>query len=113
VLLLDEPSSGIAQRESEALGSLLSDLRSQLGITLLVIEHDIPLIMGIADRVVVMDAGQVIASGDPSVVREDPAVVEAYLGGSIDAIERSGSRPPAVTAGRAAADAAPAGRSGR
>jgi ABC-type branched-subunit amino acid transport system ATPase component/ABC-type branched-subunit amino acid transport system permease subunit len=112
VLLLDEPSSGIAQRESEALGSLLSDLRSQLGITLLVIEHDIPLIMGIADRIVVMDAGQVIASGDPSVVREDPAVVEAYLGGSIDAIERSGS-PPAVTAGRAAADAAPAGRSGR
>jgi ABC-type branched-subunit amino acid transport system ATPase component/ABC-type branched-subunit amino acid transport system permease subunit len=91
LLLLDEPSSGIAQRETEALGTLLTDLKRELSLTLVVIEHDIPLIMGIADRMVVMDAGHVIAAGPPDIVRTDPAVVEAYLGGSIEAIERSGT----------------------
>ncbi len=91
LLLLDEPSSGIAQRETEALGTLLLDLKAQLGLTLVVIEHDIPLIMGISDRILAMADGQVIAMGTPDVVRTDPAVVEAYLGGSITAIERSGA----------------------
>jgi ABC-type branched-subunit amino acid transport system ATPase component/ABC-type branched-subunit amino acid transport system permease subunit len=90
LLLLDEPSSGIAQRETEALGILLRDLHAELGLTMLVIEHDIPLIMGLSDRIIAMDAGIVIASGAPSEVRTDPAVVESYLGGSIDAIHRSG-----------------------
>ena len=90
-LLLDEPSSGIAQRETEALGELLVDLKAQLGLTLVVIEHDIPLIMGISDRIIAMADGNVIAEGTPDVVRTDPAVVDAYLGGSITAIERSGS----------------------
>jgi ABC-type branched-subunit amino acid transport system ATPase component/ABC-type branched-subunit amino acid transport system permease subunit len=90
LLLLDEPSSGIAQRESEALGTLLLDLRRQLGITLVVIEHDIPLIMGISDRIVAMADGRVIAEGTPDAVRADPVVVDAYLGGSVTAIERSG-----------------------
>jgi ABC-type branched-subunit amino acid transport system ATPase component len=93
LLLLDEPSSGIAQRETEALGSLLQDLKRELSLTLVVIEHDIPLIMELADRIVVMDVGRVIATGPPEIVRTDPGVVEAYLGGSIEAIERSGSRP--------------------
>jgi ABC-type branched-subunit amino acid transport system ATPase component len=90
LLLLDEPSSGIAQRETEALGQLLVDLKAQLGLTLLIIEHDIPLIMGISDRIVAMADGQVLATGTPQEVRTNPMVVEAYLGGSIAAIERSG-----------------------
>ena len=94
VLLLDEPSSGIAQRETEALGTLLGELKRELSLTLLVIEHDIPLIMSLADRIVVMDVGQVIATGPPEIVRTDPRVVEAYLGGSIEAIARSGTAGP-------------------
>jgi ABC-type branched-subunit amino acid transport system ATPase component len=91
LLLLDEPSSGIAQRETEALGVLLRDIKDELDLTLLVIEHDIPLIMGLSDRIVAMDAGSVIAVGRPEQVRVNPLVVEAYLGGSLAAIERSGA----------------------
>jgi ABC-type branched-subunit amino acid transport system ATPase component/ABC-type branched-subunit amino acid transport system permease subunit len=91
VLLLDEPSSGIAQRETEALGALLNDLKARHDMTLVVIEHDIPLIMNLADRIVAMDAGHVIAEGPPQIVRDNPAVVEAYLGGRLEAIERSGT----------------------
>jgi ABC-type branched-subunit amino acid transport system ATPase component/ABC-type branched-subunit amino acid transport system permease subunit len=93
LLLLDEPSSGIAQRETEALGQLLTELRDQLKLTMLLIEHDIPLVMRLSDRIVAMADGEVIAMGTPDVVRNDPHVVEAYLGGSISAIERSGTVP--------------------
>ena len=72
-LLLDEPSSGIAQRETEALGQLLVDLKRELDLTLVIIEHDIPLIMGISDRIVAMADGSIIAEGTPDVVRNDPA----------------------------------------
>ena len=91
LLLLDEPSSGVAQRETEALGALLEDLKRELQLTLVVIEHDIPLIMGLSDRIVAMADGEVIAYGSPDHVRHHPAVVEAYLGGSLTAIERSGA----------------------
>ena len=97
-LLLDEPSSGIAQRETEALGRLLMDLKRQLELTLVIIEHDIPLIMGISDRIIAMADGTVIAEGTPDQVRVDPAVVDAYLGGSITAIERSGGHVQSSTA---------------
>ncbi|HUC04565.1 MAG TPA: ATP-binding cassette domain-containing protein [Acidimicrobiales bacterium] len=101
-LLLDEPSSGVAQRESEALGELLRSLKARLGLTLVIIEHDIPLIMSLADRIVAMADGSVIASGSPPVVQADPAVVEAYMGASALARNRSGSfvaEPAAAAAG--------------
>ena len=90
VLLLDEPSSGIAQRESEALGQLLLDLRDRTGASLAVIEHDIPLVTAIADELVCLHLGQVLASGRPADVLEDPDVVASYLGTSDLAIGRSG-----------------------
>ncbi|HYL52145.1 MAG TPA: MFS transporter [Acidimicrobiia bacterium] len=92
VLLLDEPSSGIAQREAEALGPLLRRVREQTGATLLVIEHDVPLLMSIADRIVALDLGEVVAAGPPADVVNDPAVVHSYLGTTEAAIARSGSR---------------------
>jgi ABC-type branched-subunit amino acid transport system ATPase component/ABC-type branched-subunit amino acid transport system permease subunit len=90
LLLFDEPSTGIAQRETEALGDVIREIKDTLGVTLVVIEHDMPLIFGLADRIIAMADGQVIASGPPDVVRNDPAVIEAYLGGSVEAIDRSG-----------------------
>ncbi|MBU6315102.1 MAG: MFS transporter [Acidobacteria bacterium] len=80
VILLDEPSSGIAQREAEALVGVLRDVRDRTGASLVVIEHDMPLMRSIADRLVAMDQGRVIADGDPEAVLSDPAVVTAYLG---------------------------------
>lgn len=80
VILLDEPSSGIAQRETEALVGVLRDVRDRTGASLVVIEHDMPLMRAIADRLVAMDQGRVIATGDPEAVLSDPAVVTAYLG---------------------------------
>ncbi len=90
LLLLDEPSSGIAQRETEALAGVLTGFRDTLGMTLFVIEHDIPLVTSISDRLVAMDTGSVISEGLPDDVRNDPVVVDSYLGNKTVAIERSG-----------------------
>jgi branched-chain amino acid transport system ATP-binding protein len=92
VLLLDEPSSGIAQREAEALGPLLLRIREQTGATLLVIEHDVPLLMSISDRLVAFDLGEIVATGPPEEVVRDPVVVTSYLGTTEAAIARSGTR---------------------
>jgi ABC-type branched-subunit amino acid transport system ATPase component/ABC-type branched-subunit amino acid transport system permease subunit len=91
VLLLDEPSSGIAQRETEALGPVLLDIRDQTGAALVVIEHDMPLITGISDRLVALELGQVIAIGTPQEVVTNERVVEGYLGSNEATIMRSGS----------------------
>ena len=80
VVLLDEPSSGIAQREAEALGPLLLGLRDRLDATLLVIEHDIALVSSVADRLVALDQGSVMATGRPADVLDHPEVVASYLG---------------------------------
>ncbi|MFK0111952.1 ATP-binding cassette domain-containing protein [Streptomyces sp. NPDC091217] len=89
LLLLDEPSSGIAQRECEALGPLLHRLRDQFDLTMVLIEHDIPLVLSLADRVLAMAEGCELALGTPESVRSDPRVIDAYLGAKIETIERS------------------------
>ena len=91
VILLDEPSSGIAQREVEALAPVLRRLRDEMGSALVVIEHDIPLVSAIADRLVALDMGRVVATGPPHEVLTHPQVVESYLGTSSAAISRSGT----------------------
>ncbi len=80
LLLLDEPSSGIAQKETEALLPLLKRLRDHLDATVLVIEHDMPLVMGLADRIVAMAQGKVLTEGTPAVVQRHPDVLASYLG---------------------------------
>jgi branched-chain amino acid transport system ATP-binding protein len=89
VILLDEPSSGIAQRETEALVPMLLRIREETGASLVVIEHDMPLVRSISDRMIAMDQGSVIAEGDPDSVLSAPQVIESYLGTSAAAIERS------------------------
>jgi ABC-type branched-subunit amino acid transport system ATPase component len=91
VVLLDEPSSGIAQRETEALGPLLKRIREGLGAALVVIEHDMPLINAVSDRMVAMDQGRVIAAGAPDAVLHHPDVVASYLGTDEAVIARSGT----------------------
>ena len=92
VVLLDEPSSGIAQRETEALAPVLTRIRDELGATMLVIEHDMPLVSTIADRIVALDQGAVIAAGTADHVLHHPEVVASYLGTNEDVIARSGER---------------------
>jgi ABC-type branched-subunit amino acid transport system ATPase component/ABC-type branched-subunit amino acid transport system permease subunit len=91
VILLDEPSSGIAQRETEALADVIRTLRAHLDATIVIIEHDMPLIMSISDRILAMEAGSGIALDVPTVVAADDRVIESYLGGSTTAIQRSGA----------------------
>jgi ABC-type branched-subunit amino acid transport system ATPase component/predicted MFS family arabinose efflux permease len=90
VVLLDEPSSGVAQREVEAMVGLLRTVRDRLDATMLVVEHDIAFIAELADRVVAMDRGAVLTSGPPGDVLASPLVVEAFLGSNSLVLSRSG-----------------------
>jgi ABC-type branched-subunit amino acid transport system ATPase component len=89
VLCLDEPTAGLAQRETEAFGPLLVSIRRELNASMIIIEHDMPLIMSISDRVYCLELGRVIARGTPAEVRHDPNVIASYLGRDDRAILRS------------------------
>ncbi|CAN5696750.1 hypothetical protein BH24ACT3_BH24ACT3_04570 [soil metagenome] len=92
VLMLDEPSGGVAQKETEALGPLLLRVREHTGCSILVIEHDMPLLSTICDEMIALELGATIAQGTPTEVLEHPKVVESYLGTDESAINRSGAQ---------------------
>src|SRR6202035_5189403 len=79
LLLLDEPTAGVAQRDAEAFGPLLRRIRDELDCSILIVEHDMPLLMGLCDRVYAMEAGRVIAHGSPTEIQADHAVIASYL----------------------------------
>lgn len=80
LLLLDEPAAGMNPQEKHLLSDLILQIRQQFNLTVLLIEHHIPLVMGLCDRIAVLDFGELIALGEPETVRNDPLVIEAYLG---------------------------------
>jgi ABC-type branched-subunit amino acid transport system ATPase component/ABC-type branched-subunit amino acid transport system permease subunit len=90
VLLLDEPMAGIAQREVEAFVPVIADVRAHLGASIVLVDHDLPMVAAIVDRVVVMASGAVVASGPPAILVEDAAVRAVYLGTDERAVRRSG-----------------------
>jgi len=100
LLLLDEPTAGIAQREAEAFAPLLTRIHEVTGSTILLVEHDVPLVFSLCTRIVVMETGRVVSEGSPDDVRRDPAAVAAYLGASSEALARSGSLAEDAESGR-------------
>ena len=106
VLCLDEPTAGLAQRETEAFGPLITAVQRELQASVLLIEHDMPVVMSISQRVYCLETGAVIAEGPPSEIQHDPRVIASYLGTDERAIARSGRTPvgssPVLLVGSAA-----------
>ena len=80
ILLLDEPAAGMNPAEKHQLSEFIREIRDRFDLTVILIEHHVPLVMGLCDRIAVLNFGKLIALGEPSMVRNDPAVIEAYLG---------------------------------
>jgi branched-chain amino acid transport system ATP-binding protein len=85
ILLLDEPAAGMNAQETQELDDLIIRIRDEEEISILLIEHDMKLVMSLSDRIYVVDYGKKIAEGDPTEIKNDPAVIKAYLGEEIDA----------------------------
>jgi ABC-type branched-subunit amino acid transport system ATPase component len=92
VLLLDEPTAGVAQRETEMFPPILRTIRDELGCSIVIVEHDMPMLMGLCDRIYAMESGRVIAEGTPEEIRRHPGVIASYLGTDEVAIARSDHR---------------------
>jgi branched-chain amino acid transport system ATP-binding protein len=82
LLLLDEPTAGLNQEETEDMARYILDIKDELGVTQILIEHELRFVLDLAERVTVLDFGKKIAEGEPHEIRSDPAVVEAYIGGA-------------------------------
>ena len=87
ILLLDEPAAGMNPQETKELMELIAFIRKEFGLTILLIEHDMKLVMGICERLFVLDYGRIIAQGTPDEVRKNPLVIKAYLGGEVENAE--------------------------
>ncbi|HVE75862.1 MAG TPA: ABC transporter ATP-binding protein [Actinomycetota bacterium] len=114
LLLLDEPSSGLSPTESDELGEILLRLREEIGVTILMIEHHVPLVVRVTDYVYVLNFGTLLTEGKPRDVQKHPEVIAAYLGGEVDlngAAEDSAVEEPGVEPGDESGYSSPAGLS--